>query len=57
MSLQALIDLSKVTHLSAESIQRLQAARQRHREFDQKIEAQVAKKAVGQELLMRACNL
>jgi len=57
MSLQALIELSKITTLSEESIALLQAARKRHAEYDEKIEKQVRNKHVGHELLMKTCSI
>jgi hypothetical protein len=57
MSLQALIDLANIRELTPEGMARLELARQRHREYDKKIEDQVAKKAVTNDLLNRTCGL
>ena len=57
MSLQALIDLSRVRDLNRDSNNRLEQARQRQRDYDRKIEKQVANKAVGHALLAKTCSL
>jgi hypothetical protein len=57
MSLQALIDLSRVRDLNRDSNDRLEQARQRQRDYDRKIEKQVANKAVGHALLAKTCSL
>ncbi|KPW34081.1 Uncharacterized protein ALO51_00364 [Pseudomonas amygdali] len=57
MSLQALIDLSRIRDLSREGSDRLEQARQRQRDYDRKIEKQVANKAVGHALLAKTCSL
>lgn len=57
MSLQALIDPSRIRDLSREGSDRLEQARQRQRDYDRKIEKQVANKAVGHALLAKTCSL
>jgi len=57
MSLQTLIELSKITELTPEGQARLQEARKRASEFDRKIEEQVRLKHVGHELLMKTCSI
>lgn len=57
MTLQALIDLSRIRDLDRDSDVRLEQARQRQRDYDQKIERQVANKAAGHALLSKACSL
>lgn len=57
MSLQALIETSRIRNLDSAGYQRLEQARQRQREYDREIEKQVAKKAVNHELLARTCSL
>ncbi|MBH3459264.1 MULTISPECIES: hypothetical protein [Pseudomonas] len=57
MSLQALIETSRIRDLDSAGYQRLEQARQRQREYDREIEKQVAKKAVNHELLARTCSL
>lgn len=57
MSLQALIDLSRIRDLNRESNARLEQARQRQSDYDRRIEKQVANKAVGHALLAKTCSL
>jgi hypothetical protein len=57
LSLQQLIELSKIKNLSPASQERLAEARRRHRDFDEKIERQVANKRVGHELLSKTCSI
>lgn len=57
MSLQALINLSRVRDLDRDGDVRLEQARQRQRAYDREIEQKVAKKAVTHELLCRTCSL
>lgn len=57
MSLQALINLSRVRDLDRDGDVRLELARQRQRAYDREIEQKVAKKAVTHELLSRTCSL
>ncbi|MGJ7515152.1 hypothetical protein ACSFE6_12550 [Pseudomonas baetica] len=57
MSLQALIDLSRIRDLDRDGSARLELARQRQREYDHKIERQVANKAAGHALLAKTCSL
>jgi hypothetical protein len=57
MSLQQLIELSNIRDLDQAGYERLQQARQRQREYDKKIEQQVANKRVGPELLARTCSI
>ena len=57
MSLKALTDLSSIRHIDRDAQRRLEDARQRHREYDSRIEKQVANKTVGHELLAKTCSL
>lgn len=57
MGLKELIETSKISDLDSAGYQRLEQARQRQREYDRQIELQVARKAVGHELLARTCGL
>lgn len=57
MTLQQLIDLSRIRELDSAGYARLAQARQRQREYDREIEKQVANKAVSHELLAKTCNL
>lgn len=57
MSLQTLINLSRVRDLDRDGDVRLEQARQRQRAYDREIEQKVAKKAVTHELLSRTCSL
>lgn len=57
MSLQALIETSRIRDLDRAGYERLEQARQRQREYDREIERQVANKAVNHELLARTCSL
>lgn len=57
MTLQALIDLSRIRDIDRAGNVRLEQARQRQREYDRKIEKQVANKAVSHELLAKTCSL
>lgn len=57
MSLQNLIEMSKIRDLDPGQCERLVQARERQREHDRKIEKQVAAKRVTQELLNKTCGL
>tara|TARA_R110001592_G_scaffold86235_2_gene254566 strand:- start:37 stop:210 length:174 start_codon:yes stop_codon:yes gene_type:complete len=57
MSLQALIEISRIRDLDRESSARLELARQRQRQYDREIEKQIANKAVSNKLLAKACSL
>jgi hypothetical protein len=57
MSLQALIELSRIRDLDRDGNARLEQARQRQREFDLEIEKKIAYKAVSRELLAKTCSL
>ena len=57
MSLQALINLSRIRDLDRAGTARLEEARQRQRDLDREMERQVANKAVNHELLARTCSL
>lgn len=57
MSLQALIEISRIRDLDREGTVRLEQARQRQRDYDRDIEKQVANKAVSHKLLAKTCSL
>jgi hypothetical protein len=57
MTLQQLIKISKIRELDQAGYERLEQARQRQREYDKKIEQQVANKAVSHELLAKTCSI
>jgi hypothetical protein len=57
MSLQALINLSKIRDLDEGQLERLSQARVRQRAFDEGLERKVAAKRVTEELLNKTCGL
>lgn len=57
MTLQTMIEMSRIRELDAAALIRLEAARLRQRAYDEELERMVAKKAVSHELLERTCSI
>jgi len=57
MTLQTLIEISRIRDLDAAALIRLEAARLRQRAYDEELERMVAKKTVSHELLERTCSI